>query len=111
MLKITKNPEFTTTVHVRTAHTSGSFPATFKAMPSSELAELEKKAAAAGRGTAGILPDVTVRFSDVELPGNTNPTLDQLLDQPGVGPAMVAAYYRGLWEEQQGNSERPSAGS
>lgn len=111
MLKIVNRPEFTQPVVMRTAHTQGDFWARFVALPSSELRALEAQAAAEGKGLAGVLPHVTLEIGDIELPGNPTPTLEQALDHPGIGPAMVDAYYRGLWQEKQGNSARPSAGS
>lgn len=111
MLKIEQNPQFTTTVVVNTLHTKGSFKATFVARRESELQALEKAAVAAGRGAQGVLPDVTVAVSELELPGNPNPSVQEALDYPGIAPAMVTAYYRGLHMEQLGNSAPPSAGS
>lgn len=111
MLTIINRPEFDTTVPVRTAHTRGEFKARFVALPVDELRALELAAQAEGKGLSGILPTVTVSVSDFALPDGKPATLDNLLNYPGVGPAMVKAYYDGLWNEQQGNSERPSAGS
>lgn len=110
MLKIVQRPEFTVSVTVNTLHTQGSFRMACVALPLSELEAIDKKAMAEGR-SYGVLREVVTALHELELPGDAAPTVAAALDYPGLGAAMLQAYYRGLYEEQQGNSEPPPAGS
>jgi hypothetical protein len=115
-LKLIATPDFETTVHVATAHTTGSFRARFVAKRSSELREMSERYAQAG-DAQGLLMDVCTWFEPVELPDGSTlehtgaDSLRQLLDWPGIGPAMSLHYHRALWEEARGNSRQPPAGS
>lgn len=107
-LKIVDRPEFEATVVVNTRHLKGDFKARFVALPGSRIKAAEEAAIQAGKGPEGLLFDVCTWFEPVELPeGPLNHvdggSLAKLLDYPGIGPAMVKAYYRALWEETQGN--------
>lgn len=107
-LVIVDRPEFETTVHVRTAHLRGEFKARFVALPNSKLEELQHQAIQDDKGPDGLLYDVCTWFEDVQVPGRTishkgPESLRDLLDWPGIGPAMAKAYWRALWEEASGN--------
>lgn len=110
MLKIVQRPAFTVTVMVNTLHTQGEFKMDCVALPQSELDAIDKKAIAEGR-SYGVLREAVTKLRELELPGNPLPNVAQALDYPGLGAAMLQAYYRGLYEEQQGNSAPPPAGS
>lgn len=105
MLKIDKAPKFSALVTVNTAAIKGEFNVHFEALPSDELAELDK-------GEAGdwkrVLARVVRGFDPVEVCGETVDStkadeLAKLIRWPGVGAAMLAAYYKGLWEAGSGN--------
>lgn len=110
MLKFVERPTFRARVVLCTAHTAGDFSAVFLALPASRLKELEQQAAAEGKGPQEILRHVCQEVGDAFMPDGRPASVEWLLDQPGVGPAMVATYYRGLWEEAKGNSAPPPAG-
>lgn len=116
-LKIVAKPQFTTQVVVNTRHLKGTFNADFVAMRTSELEKLQDKRIKAGDGAQGYLLDVCVGFQPIELPNDVTlayvdeSSLKMLLDYPGIGPAMSKAYHRALWEEAEGNSPQPPAGS
>lgn len=110
MLKIVQRPEFTVSVTVNTLHTRGTFRMDCLALPVSEQEAIEKKAMAE-RQSWGLLRVAVLRVHDIQLPDVPEPTVAQVLDFPGLGGAMLQAYSRGLYEEQQGNSAPPPAGS
>lgn len=115
-LKIIAQPKFTAEVVVNTRHLKGSFAAHFVAMRTSELEALQEERIKKGDGAQGYLLDVCKGFDPVELPDNSmlayvgESSVKQLLDYPGIGPAMSKAYHRALWEEEQGNLPQPPAG-
>lgn len=105
MLKIEKAPTFQATVTVNTAAIKGDFKATFEALPTDELAKLDNGEALAWKA---VLARVVRGFEAVDIEGeqiegNQPEGLDRLIRWPGVGAAMLRAYYAGLWEAGQGN--------
>lgn len=108
-LKIVARPTFDTDVVVNTRHLQGDFKARFVALPSSRIKAIETAALQAGQAPdEALLLEVCEWFETVELPECALPfcgpdSVKALLDYPGTGPAMTKAYYRGLWEEAQGN--------
>lgn len=105
MLIIDKSPTFESTVKVHTAAIKGEFKAKFVALPTDELAALDNGDAS---GWKALLGKVVKGFDQVQIDGEAvsgdQPGgLDKLIRWPGVGAAMVAAYYKGLWEASQGN--------
>ncbi len=108
MLKVIANPTFTNSVVVNTKALQGSFNVVFIAKPSSECKRLEAAAIERGDGPQGLLFDVVQSHEEVEVFGEALRTagadsIRRLLDIPGVGPAMLKAYYNGMWEEASGN--------
>lgn len=116
-LKIIAAPKFTVEVVVNTRHLKGSFTAEFVAMRTSELEKLQEDRIQKGDGAQGYLLDVCKGFQPVTLPDDSTlayvgeVSVKMLLDYPGIGPAMSKAYHRALWEEAEGNSPQPPAGS
>lgn len=105
MLKIESNPKFTATVRVNTAAIKGEFQVTYLAKPTDELDALDNGEPRAWRE---VLKAVVVDSDPVEINGtpvraDTPAGLADLVRWPGVGPAMLAAYWQGLWGEAQGN--------
>ncbi len=105
MLKIEAEPVFEVAVQVNTAAIKGSFKAQFLALPTDELEKLDTGAASAWRE---VLKRVVRGFEPVQVcgewvDGEQADGLAKLLRWPGVGPAMLGAYYRGLWEAASGN--------
>lgn len=115
-LKLVERPEFEATVVVNTAHLKGEFAARFVALRTSELEAAQEKRVKAGDGLQGLLLEVCVGFQPVELPGGRTleyageESVRELLDYPGIGPAMSRAYHRALWEETAGNLPQRPAG-
>jgi hypothetical protein len=112
MLKIDARPHFEMPVTVATRAIRGTFTVTFMAMPDHELEQLQARA---DQNPKHWLHAVVARFQDVEIAGelidgSTDDGLQRLLSWPGIGPAMVNAYFRGLWEEAEKNSEPSPAG-
>lgn len=107
MLEITINPKFTTDVEVNTKATKGKLTVTYLAKMADEVDALEKKVAAEGKGPQGLLWHVVESFAPVKVGGRVismeDGGLAALLGIPGVGPAMVNGFYRGLWEAVEGN--------
>lgn len=108
-LKIVARPVFETTVVVNMRHLKGDFKARFVALRSSAIKAIETEALKAGQSPdEALLLEACEWFETVELPEGPLPyvnadSLLKLLDYPGMGPAMTKAYYRGQWEEAQGN--------
>jgi hypothetical protein len=105
MLKINKSPTFKYTVAVNTAAIQGDFEALFEALPTDELDKLDDGQPGAWKK---VLARVTKAFGAVEIEGESFDSdspgaLDKLTRWPGVGAAMLRAYYAGLWENTQGN--------
>lgn len=105
MLKIVTDPKFNTTVKVNTLAIQGEFPATFRVLPSDELKALDDGQA---DGWKALLARVVINAGPVEIAGaavrgDTPGGLADLIRWPGVGPAMLAAYWAGLYEAAQGN--------
>lgn len=105
MLRIDAEPTFTTTVKVNTKAIQGEFDVEFLALPTDELEALDTGEAKAWRK---VLERVVRSFGPVEVAGQRIDSvvpgdLQKLIRWPGVGPAMLAAYYNGLWSEAQGN--------
>lgn len=109
MLKIIARPEFDQTVTVNTKHLKGEFGARFVALPQSEISAIEAKLKAEGKGPQDLVYHVCVGHDTVDMAGEAveykagGLSLAVLLDYPGIGPAMLKAYYAGLWEEASGN--------
>jgi len=104
MLKIESKPQFSTMVKVNTAAIQGDFQVVFEALPDDELQPLDDGQAGSWKK---LLQRVVVSFETVQVCGESvegYPTnLPKLIRWPGVGAAMVSAYYKGLWENTQGN--------
>ena len=105
MLKIQSEPTFTATVKVNTAAIKGEFDVEFLALPTDELEALDTGEPKAWKAVLG---RVVRGFDQVEIAGEridgVEPDgLQRLIRWPGVGPAMLTAYYNGLWSEAQGN--------
>lgn len=121
-MKTNHAPQFTVTVSINTAAIQGSLNVTFVAKRISESKAIEKRVQEDGTGVAGFVKAVAVDVRDVKLSveltglnadGRFDSTADgltELLDWPGVGGPIQNAYYRGLWEEQEKNSEPPAHG-
>lgn len=110
MLKIVRHPVFTAPVLLNTLVLKGEFDVSFVALPTSELKALEKDGLEQGLTLQhATLRGVVKGWTALEIDGQPFPfvsiedSLPKLLDQPGVGPAMLKAYYRALWEEASGN--------
>lgn len=107
MLEIVINPKFTADVEVNTQATKGTLRVTYLAKMSDEVTALEKQVASEGKGPQGLLWHVVDSFEPVKVGGRVlhmeDGGLAALLDIPGVGPAMVNRFYRGLWEAVEGN--------
>lgn len=100
MLKINVSPEFTNTVKVTTKALQGEFPCYYRVLPVEELDKLDDGKPNSWRL---LLAKVVVKFEPIEIGGEVVSTLEQLIRWPGVGPAMLAAYWSGLYEAAQGN--------
>jgi hypothetical protein len=104
MFKIDATPTFMALVRVNTAAIKGEFNVCFVALPTDELAELDDGAADAWRK---VLARVVASFDACELAGEqlagAQADLPRLIRWPGVGAAMLRAYYQGLWEAASGN--------
>jgi hypothetical protein len=109
MLKIVSRPEFEQKVVVNTKHLKGEFVARFVALPQSEISAIEAKLIAERKGPQDLVHHVCVGHDTVDMLGEAveysagGLSLTKLLDYPGIGPAMLKAYYAGLWEEASGN--------
>lgn len=107
MLEIVINPKFTADVEVNTQATKGTLRVTYLAKMSDEVTKLEQQVAAEGKGPQGLLWHVVEGFDPVKVGGRMltmeEGGLAALLNIPGVGPAMVNRFYRGLWEAVEGN--------
>lgn len=109
MLQIDSSPTFTMTVKVNTRAIKGELPVTFLAKPLDELKAIEAQAQAEGKPPGdAVLAAVVRSFGDVEvggemLVGEKARDLARLIRWPGVGTAMSAHYWRGLYEEAEGN--------
>lgn len=99
------NPSFTATVTVSTAAIKGDFKCDFMALPTDELALLDNGEPLAWKA---VLAKVVRGFEPVKVCGETidgsqADALAKLLRWPGVGAAMLRAYYSGLWDNAAGN--------
>lgn len=118
MLKIIDKPEFTEDVAIHTLQVQGTLKTTFVAYKTSELAAEERRAKAAGENTdLAVLRMVVKHFETVplgqgrELAYTSPDSVNDLVDWPGVAPAMLAHFYDGLWRQRLGNSAPLPAGS
>ena len=105
MFKIIAEPQFTTDVKVNTLALQGEFSTTYRVLPSDELKALDNGEADSWKQ---LLARVVVGFGPVEIAGSTvmgdqADGLAQLIRWPGVGQAMLARYWAGLYEAAQGN--------
>lgn len=105
MLKIDANPKFTTTVKVNTKAIQGEFPATFRVLPSDELAQQDDGKPDSWKQLLQlvVLDAGPVEIAGAAVRGDTPAGLADLIRWPGVGPAMLSAYWAGLYEAAQGN--------
>ena len=104
MFKIEAQPVFQSKVTVNTAALKLDFTATYVALPSDELAELDDGSPEAWKK---VLARVVRSFDACEVAGEqlagTAADLPRLIRWPGVGAAMLRTYYSGLWESAAGN--------
>lgn len=105
MLKIDADPKFSATVKVNTLAIQGEFPAKFRVLPSDELAALDDGKPDSWKA---LLQRVVVDAGPVDIAGqavrgDTPAGLADMIRWPGMGPAMLAAYWAGLYEAAQGN--------
>lgn len=105
MLKIDTKPVFDATVRVNTAAIQGDFRATFEALPSDELQALDDGSDGAWKKLLArvVVATEPVHIGGQPVEGHTPEGLAALIRWPGVGAAMCAAYYKGLWEAAAGN--------
>lgn len=105
MLKIDADPKFTTTVKVNTKAIQGEFPATFRVLPSDELAQLDDGKPDSWKALVNrvVVDAGPVEIAGAAVRGDTPAGLADLIRWPGIGPAMLAAYWAGLYEAAQGN--------
>ena len=105
MLKIDADPKFTTTVKVNTKAIQGEFPATFTVLPSDELAKLDDGKPDSWKALLQrVVRDAgPVDIAGAVVRGDTPAGLADMMRWPGIGPAMLAAYWAGLYEAAQGN--------
>lgn len=112
-LKTIKDPTFNRPVAIDTPALQGTLNVVFRARRQKYLEELTTKAREAGTYPESLLVDVTKSWDlniDGEDIGCDKAGMQQLLDWPGAGPAMLKEYYEGLWQAASGNSERPQSG-
>lgn len=105
---IIDKPEFEVTVTLATRQVKGDLKCRFVAYPQSDLTAMQAQAVGDGLGPGGVLRQVLVWFESVQLPGGLldfdgPASVDKLIDFHGVGPALLNAYYKALWEEASGN--------
>ena len=104
MLKIDPTPKFTTKVTVNTLAIQGVFDVTYSVLPSDELKAIDDGSAESWRV---LLARVVQRFEPVDVAGETlnggPEDLPKLIRWPGVGQAMLARYWAGLYEAAAGN--------
>lgn len=110
MFKIVENPEFTHTVafHVPVdgGHARETAEVTFRALPTSQTAEL--LAAGTAQAECEFLERAVVRMEDLaDAEGNpvawNNALRDRLFDQPYVRAALMRAYGAAMAKARTGN--------